>query len=812
MTYNPVSGAAIQYSNDKGKNASDYWLKFYIANTTTPLSMATDSTGATLLAKCKLNDEGYPISNENDNDTIFIPHVDQAYRWVTYRTEAEADANDTASAQVNIPDVESLVGAGTPIVEYIDSVEDLSGLVGTVDDQQISLKGWHPDSDMGGGTLYWDAAALKSTHNGGTIFSPTVPWTTTTADYLNAVGETDGAGTGVWARLDSGFVTPEQFGAAADGATDDTAAAQAAYNAIADGTVKYSSDKTYIFTDQLNPSNGCETYAVGAVLKWTAFGSTLAATVDEAAATGNGIRLGSNCSIVGGTLQMAAVASPSDVSIPALWMSGAFWNMIVIGHFNSITTIDPEVAISNVALIGVKTEILSGDRSSSVFGSGLIHQIKIEDFQDDAGLSTGGAAGFSGMEFTWGSGVIADSTYHPYNLQLQAIKVKGFNLSSYEGIRFSGCYDVSLSGYRSQETQEALTFYIGDPGTNPINGNAAQDSSRIGTGLYAYDLICESFNIGIQILGDGNGSTHTDRKTNLLDLNISDYTLIGNGKTTNTGPWSSNIGISANSARGYTIGIGTIRECYEAGIANNSSTGGAFTTPNEIRVECAHIYNIGKDGIDFKKIEDSKFSDLKIHNTNESGATPNASINIEDAVDNTIIDCNLGKAGDATRVSINSAGTSSGNHVIRTNTFEESAGVYVESTANQLVIHGDCIDTGTTTTSADRFTRQDSTLNYGLVRPSSSIAVGVLTITGTNNLADTESAAASDDLDDIIFSIAKIGDVITLTQSSSSRVINVRHAAGSAGTQTRTKSGAAELMGQGPTYFQYDGNAWWKTN
>lgn len=236
MAYNPVSGAAIQYSNDKGKNASDYWLKFYIANTTTPLSMATDSTGGTLLAKCKLNDEGYPISNENDNDTIFIPHVDQAYRWVTYRTEAEADANDTASAQVNIPAVNSLVGTATPIVEYIDSVEDLSGLVGTVDGQQISVLGWHPDSDVGGGTLYFDESRDKSDHNGGTIFSPTVPWTTTTADYLNAVGETDPGGTGCWVHVDVGYVTPHMFGAVGDGITDDLPSAQAAlYTRFANG-------------------------------------------------------------------------------------------------------------------------------------------------------------------------------------------------------------------------------------------------------------------------------------------------------------------------------------------------------------------------------------------------------------------------------------------------------------------------------------------------------------------------------------------------------------------------------------------------
>ena len=82
------------------------------------------------------------------------------------------------------------------IVYPIESVQNLAGLIGTQDDQQISLKGWHPDSDVGGGILYWDSTRAKSDHNGGTIFSPTVPFSVTTANYLNATGEADGGGTG----------------------------------------------------------------------------------------------------------------------------------------------------------------------------------------------------------------------------------------------------------------------------------------------------------------------------------------------------------------------------------------------------------------------------------------------------------------------------------------------------------------------------------------------------------------------------------------------------------------------------------------
>lgn len=108
MSYQPVSGIVPQYSDDSNQLASGFYLKFYVANTTTPLSMATDSAGGTLLVKAKLNPEGLPISNPLDNDTVFIPHVDQSYRLVVYRTEDDANADNTAAAFLNVPSLDPL--------------------------------------------------------------------------------------------------------------------------------------------------------------------------------------------------------------------------------------------------------------------------------------------------------------------------------------------------------------------------------------------------------------------------------------------------------------------------------------------------------------------------------------------------------------------------------------------------------------------------------------------------------------------------------------------------------------------------------
>ena len=71
------------------------WIKFYEPGTTTPKSIATDSTGGTLIAKAQVNNKGF---FETAGGTVFIPFVDGAYDAYLFPNEADADANDTANA------------------------------------------------------------------------------------------------------------------------------------------------------------------------------------------------------------------------------------------------------------------------------------------------------------------------------------------------------------------------------------------------------------------------------------------------------------------------------------------------------------------------------------------------------------------------------------------------------------------------------------------------------------------------------------------------------------------------------------------
>lgn len=116
MAYEPISGLPPQFSAlADGTSASDYYLKFYAADGTTPINMATDTTGGTLLAKCKINSTGYTVNGSN---AVFIPHIDQEYKLALYPSEALADANTLASATWVVDDIPARVSQGGAIVPF----------------------------------------------------------------------------------------------------------------------------------------------------------------------------------------------------------------------------------------------------------------------------------------------------------------------------------------------------------------------------------------------------------------------------------------------------------------------------------------------------------------------------------------------------------------------------------------------------------------------------------------------------------------------------------------------------------------------
>ncbi|WP_148051372.1 hypothetical protein [Pseudomonas protegens] len=121
------------------------------------------------------------------------------------------------------------------------SISALVGKVGQINKEMISVTAYHDgwaatgDGPLGGGDYIWDALRPKTAHNGGTVISPTVPWSgsqATLSAFLAGAGETLPAGLGCWVLSRNVQINPFVFGAKGDDVADDTASVQKMLNTL----------------------------------------------------------------------------------------------------------------------------------------------------------------------------------------------------------------------------------------------------------------------------------------------------------------------------------------------------------------------------------------------------------------------------------------------------------------------------------------------------------------------------------------------------------------------------------------------------
>ena len=222
MAWTAVNQAPIQISkNAGGAAASDYYFKFYAAGTTTPINMATDSTGGTTLAKCQLNSLGYPTT---DGSTVFVPHIDQDYKLALYTNSTDADNNTLASAAWV---VDNLSTSGTA------TITNTAGTTLTPTqwvDRQVqtfsTVAALSAATTLSAGD-YVSIENYTATNNSGPMFGEIVAAATGTDDGGTYIDLT-GSNTQFKQSFNDNVVNVKKFGAEGDNSTDDTSAIQSA--------------------------------------------------------------------------------------------------------------------------------------------------------------------------------------------------------------------------------------------------------------------------------------------------------------------------------------------------------------------------------------------------------------------------------------------------------------------------------------------------------------------------------------------------------------------------------------------------------
>jgi len=333
----------------------------------------------------------------------------------------------------------------------LDSMANFAGFVGVEENQQVSLKGWHPASDVGGGVFYWDGSQAKSNHNGGTIVSPTVPWTTTTADFLNAVGETDSGGAGCWVRVDIGYLSTEMFGGGVGVA--DNSPSWSKLLSTNPGHAHFPNVGSYVFLSSSDHDSDIKITATeGAIIDctnagytggyWTKFNGALSQIED----------LGSNVAKGDRTLTFASAPSlsPGDVFIifnPTISSWSAYRTVYFAGEFCEVVSVTGS------------TVVVAGELYDS-YNTGDVDVYRIDSISVDvSGITVNGDLSTSliDMEFCRDSFLRGIKSNHKNNscIKLQrsyncyvlesAIHNEGDGGDDY-GISISNCQAITVSG------------------------------------------------------------------------------------------------------------------------------------------------------------------------------------------------------------------------------------------------------------------------------------------------------------------------------------------------------------------------------
>ena len=164
MAYLPAQQLSTPYEDYPG-----YFLKCFAQGTTTPLSMATDSTGGTLLAKAEVSSGGAVQLGfiKTAGNVIFQPYLNATYDAYLFPTSSEADVNDTSNA-IKIADNVNLEGINADLDKSFATVALMVASADLTVGELVSTFGYFVQGD-GGDNTYEVVASATGTDDGGSF-------------------------------------------------------------------------------------------------------------------------------------------------------------------------------------------------------------------------------------------------------------------------------------------------------------------------------------------------------------------------------------------------------------------------------------------------------------------------------------------------------------------------------------------------------------------------------------------------------------------------------------------------------------------